>query len=398
MYDPDRGIGLDPFDSELDSKFFYRGFQHGSALSFLDHALQSDETVVALTGGAGTGKRTTLRHFLREDGGRFRSACLEEVPEDGHEFLVAVLDAFGFGPVEAERKELRNLLSVFLVQVQQEGQKLLLHLHNPAAFSEDVTEEILWLTGDQARSGSMRLFLTGAEDLDRVLDSPRMAALSDRLRLRHRLHPLSAREAHEYLQFRLSAAGCGRPGDVFPPLVATAIYAASTGVPAIINKLASGLLEESRGPAGKPMEVDLVRRLAAKMGLAGVDAIGVECRLVVSLEGETFLEVPVGRDKLLIGRHSFNDISLRDNSVSRHHAIVVPDGSAWVIVDLNSTNGTSVNDRPVRQQVLADGDEIRIGRFDLVFLGAPAGAVVPPPEDSDMRKTVVLPEDAKAIS
>ncbi|KPK53002.1 MAG: hypothetical protein AMJ59_26305 [Gammaproteobacteria bacterium SG8_31] len=134
------------------------------------------------------------------------------------------------------------------------------------------------------------------------------------------------------------------------------------------------------------------------MGLAGVDAVGVECRLLISLEGETFLEVPVARDKLLIGRHSFNDISLRDNSVSRHHAIIVPDGGAWVIVDLNSTNGTSVNDRPVRQQALSDGDEIRIGRFDLLFQGGVASGPGQPPEDADMRKTVVLGENAKVLS
>lgn len=398
MYDPDRGIGLAPFDAEQDSKFFYRGFQHGSALSFLDHALKSDETVVALTGGNGTGKRTTLRRFLEEEGGRFRSAYLEEVPDNGHDFLVAVLQAFGFGPVEAERSELRNLLSVFLVQVQQEGQKLLLHLHNPSVLSDDVAEELLWLTGDQAKSGSIRLILTGSEDLDRILDSPRMAVLADRLRLRHRLHPLSAREAHEYLQFRLSAAGCGSPANVFPPLIATAIYAASTGVPAIMNKLSAELLESTRGKDGERLDVDLVRNLAAKMGLAGVDAVGVECRLVISLEGETFLEVPVARDKLLIGRHSFNDISLRDNSVSRHHAIIVPDGGAWVIVDLNSTNGTAVNDRPVRQQALSDGDEIRIGRFDLLFQGGAASGPGQPPEDADMRKTVVLGENAKVLS
>jgi type II secretory pathway predicted ATPase ExeA len=398
MYDAERDIGLEPFDSEFDSRFFYRGFQHASALSFLDRASQAGESVVALTGAAGTGKRSTLKHFLREGGNRFRSAHLDEIPEDGHEFLQAVLEVFGFGPVEAERNELRNLLSVFFVQVQQEGQQLLLHIHNPPGFSEDVAEEILWLTGDQAKNGSIRLILTGAEELDRVLDSPRMAVLADRLRLRHRLHPLSAREVHDYLYFRLSAAGCGRPADVFSSLVATAIYAASTGVPGIVNQLAAGLLEASKGPAGKAMDVDLVKSLAAKMGLAGVDAVGVECRLVISLEGEPFLEVPVGRDKLLIGRHSFNDISLRDNSVSRHHAIVVPDGGAWVIVDLNSTNGTMVNDKPVRQQALSDGDEIRIGRFDLVFEGGPAVGKGQPPEDTDMRRTVVLNEQTKAVS
>ena len=57
-----------------------------------------------------------------------------------------------------------------------------------------------------------------------------------------------------------------------------------------------------------------------------------------------------------------------------------------------------VNDKPVRQQALSDGDEIRIGRFDLVFEGGPAVGKGQPPEDTDMRRTVVLNEQTKAVS
>lgn len=398
MYDLDRGLVADPFGAEFDGKFFYRGFQHASALSFLDRALDSGETIVALTGVRGSGRRSALEYFLREDAGRFRSARLEAVPREGHAFLEAVLEAFGFGPVDAERNELRNLLSIFLVQVQHGGQHLLLHIHEPADISEEVAEEILWLTGDRSREGSLKVVLTGAEELNRLLDSPRMAALAEHLRLRHRLDPLSARETHDYLHFRLAAAGCGQPGELFSSTMATAIYAATGGIPGRINSLASSLLEGSTGPRAQPLDVDLVRNVAAKMGLAGVEAIGLDARLVISLEGETFLEVPVAREKLLIGRHSFNDICLRDHSVSRHHAIIVPNGPVWVIVDLNSTNGTVVNGRKVRQQVLTNGDEIAIGRFDLVFEGGPSGEPAQPPDDSGMRRTIVLTDSLETIN
>ncbi len=395
MYDLDRGLVTDPFGAEFDSKFFYRGFQHASVLSFLDRALNSGEAIIALTGARGSGRRSALEYFLRDDGGRFRAARLDSVPADGQAFLETVLQAFGFGPVDAERNELRNLLSVFLVQVHQGGQHLLLHIHEPAEISEEVTDEILRLTGQQSREGRLKVVLTGAEELNRLLDSSRMAALGDRLRLRHRLDPLSVRETNDYLHFRLAAAGCGQPADLISPAVATAIHAATGGVPGLINALTSGVLEAS---GGQPLNVDSVKEVAAKMGLAGIDAIGLEARLVISLEGEAFLDVPVMREKLLIGRHSFNDICLRDHSVSRHHAIVVPKGAAWVIVDLNSTNGTVVNGRKVRQQVLTNGDEIEIGRFDLTFEGGPSGDPAQPPEDSDMRRTVVLTDNFEKLS
>jgi type II secretory pathway predicted ATPase ExeA len=398
MHDLARGLVADPFGADFDAKFFYRGFQHASALSFLDRALDSGEAVVALTGAKGSGRRSAIDYFVREDAGRFRSARLESLPTEGHAFLEAVLEAFGFGPVEAERAELRNLLSVFLVQVQHVGQALLLHIHEPADISDEVQEEILWLTREQSRENSLKVVLTGAEELNRLLDSQRLAALAAHLRLRHRIDPLSARETHDYLHFRLAAAGCGQPAEFFSSTMATAIYAATGGIPGRINQLASGVLKGSAGPDAQPLDVDLVRDVASKMGLAGVDAIGLDARLVISLEGETFLEVPVAREKLLIGRHSFNDICLRDHSVSRHHAIIVPNGPIWVIVDLNSTNGILVNGKKVRQQVLTNGDEITVGRFDLVFQGGPSGEPAQPPDDSDMRRTIVLTENVKTIS
>lgn len=400
MNDPVRDIGSEPFGPEFDNKFFFRGFQHASALTFLERAVGSAESMVALTGCPGAGKRSTLEYFLREGAGRFRRARLKTVPEEGHAFLHAVLQSFGFGPVEADRAELRNLLSVFIVQVQHEGQRLLLHIDNPPLFSEDVAEEILWLTGEQSGETSIKIVLTGAETLDQMIDSPRMAALTDRLRLRHRIDPMSARETCDYLHHRLTAAGCARPADVFNTAVATAIYAASGGVPALVNNLSAALLEAVDRDSGRDLDVELVKRVAVGMGLSGIDAVNFDSRLEISLEGETFLEVPVGRDKLLIGRHSFNDICLRDNSVSRHHAIVVPDGVQWVIVDLNSTNGTRVNGKSVRQQVLSDGDHVRVGRFDLTFKGGgSSGSPSAPPEDSTgMRRTVVLSGEVKAVN
>lgn len=398
MYDLDRGLVSDPFGSDFDGKFFYRGFQHASALSFLDRALDSGERVVLLTGTLGSGRRSTLEYFLREDLGRFRSARLDSVPDAGHAFLEAVLEAFGFGPVDAEKNELRNLLSIFQVQARHDGRQLLLHIHDPEDLTEDVAEEILWLTGDRSADGCLRVVLTGAEGLNRLLDSPRLESLAEHLKLRHRLDHLSARETQEYLHFRLAAAGCGQPGDLFPSTLSTAVYAATGGVPGRINALAKGVMEASAGANGRILDLDLVRTVAARLGLAGIESIGMEARLSISLDGEVFLEVPVAGEKLLIGRHSFNDICLRDHSVSRHHAIIVPSGPVWVIVDLNSTNGTLVNGRKVRQQVLNGGDEIAIGRFDLAFEGGPTEGAAQPPEDEDMRRTVVLTDNVEAIS
>lgn len=63
----------------------------------------------------------------------------------------------------------------------------------------------------------------------------------------------------------------------------------------------------------------------------------------------------------IIGRSNDVDFRLPDTGVSRQHAEVTWDGRDAVLVDLQSTNGTTVNDTPVENWLLADGDVITLG-------------------------------------
>jgi pSer/pThr/pTyr-binding forkhead associated (FHA) protein len=71
------------------------------------------------------------------------------------------------------------------------------------------------------------------------------------------------------------------------------------------------------------------------------------------------------------GRHPGSDIFLDDITVSRRHAEFRVEDCRFRIVDANSLNGTRVNGQPVDAAVLANGDEIQIGNFRLVFLTIP---------------------------
>jgi diguanylate cyclase (GGDEF)-like protein len=71
---------------------------------------------------------------------------------------------------------------------------------------------------------------------------------------------------------------------------------------------------------------------------------------------------------VVIGRGSDSAIHIDDHSVSRKHARIEPRLQGHVAVDLGSTNGTYVNDRPIEQHPLADGDYLRVGNCIYRFL------------------------------
>jgi pSer/pThr/pTyr-binding forkhead associated (FHA) protein len=84
-------------------------------------------------------------------------------------------------------------------------------------------------------------------------------------------------------------------------------------------------------------------------------------RLVITEGSDTGREFQVS-GSLSIGRDASAGIVIDDDETSRRHAVVTSDGDGLVILDLDSTNGTWVNDRRVTSgQRVRVGDRVRIG-------------------------------------
>ncbi len=98
------------------------------------------------------------------------------------------------------------------------------------------------------------------------------------------------------------------------------------------------------------------------------------------LEGRTF---PLTEDEVSIGREPSNQISLLDSLVSRRHCVIRKNGEGFLIQDFDSRNSTFVNNVPVKERLLADGDQIRIGKSTLVFQGLTT-------EDADGKASLKL--------
>ena len=89
--------------------------------------------------------------------------------------------------------------------------------------------------------------------------------------------------------------------------------------------------------------------------------------IIIERGPEKGKSVPI-HDRLTIGRHPANHVSLRDLSVSRRHARIelTPDGP--YLVDLNSSNGIYVNDtRAEDRTLLLNGDRIGVGHSRFLF-------------------------------
>jgi pSer/pThr/pTyr-binding forkhead associated (FHA) protein len=122
----------------------------------------------------------------------------------------------------------------------------------------------------------------------------------------------------------------------------------------------------------EPLEVPGVLSHRARRDSLAFDRLAPGRYLALE-EGSLARLVPVSRPIMHIGRGFAVDMRLEDQSVSRRHAIIVERGTEARILDDRSANGTFVNDRRVAESTLHDGDAIRIGRVELVFVEVSGG-------------------------
>ena len=76
---------------------------------------------------------------------------------------------------------------------------------------------------------------------------------------------------------------------------------------------------------------------------------------------------PLSRDAYTLGRHRNNDIVISDPKVSSFHARIDRSPDGFVLVDLNSRNGTFVNGKRIDSGILKTGDEVRLGTARLLY-------------------------------
>jgi predicted component of type VI protein secretion system len=85
-------------------------------------------------------------------------------------------------------------------------------------------------------------------------------------------------------------------------------------------------------------------------------------RLVLKYQGAELKEVPLGPRPVTIGRAPDNDIAIDNLAVSNYHARIYVEAGSLVVEDLNTLNGSFLNDIRIERAMLKDGDGILIGK------------------------------------
>jgi pSer/pThr/pTyr-binding forkhead associated (FHA) protein len=94
-------------------------------------------------------------------------------------------------------------------------------------------------------------------------------------------------------------------------------------------------------------------------------------KLILSMDGLVLKEIELDKERITIGRRPYNDVQINNLAISGEHAVVVTILNDSFLEDMNSTNGTLVNGKPIKKRVLHHNDVVTLGKYTLKFLNDP---------------------------
>lgn len=128
-----------------------------------------------------------------------------------------------------------------------------------------------------------------------------------------------------------------------------------------------------------PVTISVERDDSLSTGTLRVDSStaqgSIAWRGVVDVEGKRH---PLVRSRTVIGRGSDADITISDAGTSRRHVEILWDGERAMVRDMNSTNGTTLDGRKVREAALPPDSTVTIGRTAIVFRVVPQASPAQP--------------------
>ncbi len=100
----------------------------------------------------------------------------------------------------------------------------------------------------------------------------------------------------------------------------------------------------------------------------------MKCKLVIECKAGEPGDFEFDKDEITLGRVMDNDITINDKSVSRHHVKILLHQGQVELVDLDSSNGTELNGKQIKQALLYDQDIFKMGNIPVQFICPEAGS------------------------
>lgn len=350
MHTRDSSLVTRAFGQRTDAGLIVAYNAHHDALQFLSSALGQSNGVALLQGPTGSGKTTIAKEQLCWSSRDAAVAFLDGAHLTPRKLVTEMLSQFGVKAESQLDHQLLQQLDDYLGKQARNIRAPLLIVDNADRATPSALRQINWLAALDVRGKyALRIVLTGKERLSSLPRHDSMRALARRHPAMHSLNPMTVQETMIYLRTRFIAAGGKRSEKIFPVEVCDRLQELSRGWPGLVNECAKRAMERMEElRSTKPVP-----------------------RIIITCNGQTIAEHELTEREYVIGRADLADIVVADKHVSKLHAMLKVYPNAIMLLDLNSTNGTTVNSTVVQKSILRNNDIIMLGQHRLKIENVP---------------------------
>jgi len=369
----------------------------------MEFALIKRQGIMLLTGEVGTGKTMLVQHFLSRLDTGYKIISINQTKLSESEFLQLLLLEMDEQVKQEDNKQqlLDNILSK-LEELNNNGLHTIIFIDEAQNLESGILKLLFQLS--QVRIENQRIctiYLVGQNKIRETLESPDINDTVSIINAKYHLGPLNLKDIRRYIFHRLAVAG-GHKSVKFDKEVFPVIETYTGGRPRLINVLADHILtyaymEELKEVNTKTVDqaIEDLQWLPFGVQYGSEQPRSSEIfkeerrnsyKLVIRINNKTQGEYSIRKKRINIGRHRENDLRIDDPLISRQHAQILQQGRTIYLRDLNSTNGTYVNNKRVDIAALEEGTVVKLGNCLLIFQ---RNNKIQPPGDADSNQNLL---------